>query len=182
MSGECVFLGSVSSQQRFGVMDIKALGMSQLWGLGQTVLQLRVTALFYLENSRKIRPGGMRACWPKDAKRRAPQCVGEREGDPQALGSYFSTVFLPLGLLCVHWASEECCLCPWGPHSGPRTFLCSIFVSLSCLLATAIWTLVSCSNYLTLLSFPPLTRILHSCEKQSSAVRLTCGPNLALWT
>ena len=30
----------VSSQQRFGVMDIKALGASQLLGLGQTVLQL----------------------------------------------------------------------------------------------------------------------------------------------
>ena len=28
----------VSSQQRFGVMDIKALGASQLLGLGQTVL------------------------------------------------------------------------------------------------------------------------------------------------
>ena len=62
MSGECVLLGSVSSQQRFGVTDIKALGVSQLSGLGQTVLwlldksalQLRVTALFYLESSRKI--------------------------------------------------------------------------------------------------------------------------------
>ena len=30
----------VSSQQRFGVTDIKALGVSQLLGLGQTVLQL----------------------------------------------------------------------------------------------------------------------------------------------
>ena len=30
----------VSSQQRFGVMDIKALGASQLLGLGQTMLQL----------------------------------------------------------------------------------------------------------------------------------------------
>ena len=29
----------VSSQQRFGVMDIKALGVSQLSGLGQTVRQ-----------------------------------------------------------------------------------------------------------------------------------------------
>ena len=38
LSGECVLLGSVSSQQRFGVMDIKALGASQLSGLGQTVL------------------------------------------------------------------------------------------------------------------------------------------------
>ena len=30
----------VSSQQRFGAMDIKALGASQFSGLGQTVLQL----------------------------------------------------------------------------------------------------------------------------------------------
>ena len=29
----------VSSQQRFGAMDIKALGVSQLSGLGQIVLQ-----------------------------------------------------------------------------------------------------------------------------------------------
>ena len=38
LSGECMLLGSVSSQQRFGVTDIKALGVSQLSGLGQTVL------------------------------------------------------------------------------------------------------------------------------------------------
>jgi len=37
VSGECMLLGSVSSQ-RFGVMDIKALGASQLSGLAQTVL------------------------------------------------------------------------------------------------------------------------------------------------
>ena len=36
----------------------------------RSVLQLRVTAQFYLENSRKIHPRGMRACWPKDTKRR----------------------------------------------------------------------------------------------------------------
>ena len=36
--GECMLLGSVSSQQRFGVTDIKALGVSQLSGLGKTVL------------------------------------------------------------------------------------------------------------------------------------------------
>ena len=40
LSGECMLLGSVSSQQRFGVTDIKALGVSRLSGLGQTVLQL----------------------------------------------------------------------------------------------------------------------------------------------
>ena len=38
VSGECMLLGSVSSQQRFGVMDVKALGVSQLSGLIQTVL------------------------------------------------------------------------------------------------------------------------------------------------
>ena len=47
----------VSSQQRFGATDIKALGASQLSGLGQTVCvialrQISVTALFYLEDSR----------------------------------------------------------------------------------------------------------------------------------
>ena len=40
VSGEGMLLRSVSSQQRFGVMDIKALGASQLLGLGQTVIQL----------------------------------------------------------------------------------------------------------------------------------------------
>ena len=38
LGGECMRLGSVSPQQRFGVTDIKALGASQLSGLGQTVL------------------------------------------------------------------------------------------------------------------------------------------------
>ena len=33
-----MLLGSVLSQQRFGAMDIKDLGASQLLGLGQTVL------------------------------------------------------------------------------------------------------------------------------------------------
>ena len=38
MSGENILLSSVSSQQRFGVTDIKALSMSQLSGPGQTML------------------------------------------------------------------------------------------------------------------------------------------------
>ena len=38
LSGECMRLSSVSSQQRFGVTDIKVLGLSQLSGLGQTML------------------------------------------------------------------------------------------------------------------------------------------------
>ena len=43
------------------------------------MLQFSVTALFYLDNSRKIHLRGMRARQPKDAKRRAPHHVGERE-------------------------------------------------------------------------------------------------------
>ena len=74
------------------------------------MLQLHVTALFYLENSRKIHPRGVRACRPKDAKRRAPQCVWEG-GRERALWLLFLYVFfLPLGLPYVNWASQECCL------------------------------------------------------------------------
>ena len=38
LSSECMLLGSVSSLQRFEVMDIQALCVSQFSGLGQTVL------------------------------------------------------------------------------------------------------------------------------------------------
>ena len=102
LSGECMLLGSVSSQQRFGVRDIKALKVSQLSGLGQTalylldksVLQLHVSALFYLDNSRKIHPRGMRACLPKDANRRVPQCAEEKE-TPSPLAPLFICIFSP---------------------------------------------------------------------------------------
>ena len=99
----------VSSQQRFGVMDIKAPpGMSQLSGLGQTVLQLldksvlqlRITALFYLQDRRKIHLWGVRARQSKDVKRRAPHHTGEREGE-EPLTPLFICFFLPPGpVLC----------------------------------------------------------------------------------
>ena len=58
LSGECNRLGSVSSQQKFEAMDIKALGASQLldrpcyssWFSNRPVIalrQIRVTALIY---------------------------------------------------------------------------------------------------------------------------------------
>ena len=37
MSGKCMLLGFVSSQQRFEVTDIKALSVSQILDLGQTI-------------------------------------------------------------------------------------------------------------------------------------------------
>ena len=79
------------------------------------MLQLHVTALFYLENSRRIHPWGMRACRPKDVKRRVwrsvPVCRRERERmRERALWLFFLCFFLSLDLPCVNWASQECCL------------------------------------------------------------------------
>ena len=102
MSGECNLLGSVSSQQKFEAMDIKALTCPSSWADRVIALrQISVTAQFYLENSRKIHPPGMRACQPKEAKRR------ERPGP---LAPLFICFFLPTGLRYVNCASQECCL------------------------------------------------------------------------
>ena len=101
--------------------------------------QISVTAPFYLDNSRKIHPRGVRACWPKDAKRRTPHCAGwrgERERE-RALWLLFLYVF-PSPWVCpmqTGLAKNAVCF-TWGP----QTFLCSIFAgfSLPCLSATAI--------------------------------------------
>ena len=54
----------VSSRQRFGATDIKALGVTALGSWTNRVIALRqisVTALFYLEDSRRIHPRSVRA-------------------------------------------------------------------------------------------------------------------------
>ena len=105
LSGECNFFASVSSQQRFEEMDIKALGASQLsdspWYSSQTYQ-------FYLENK------GMptQKTWREQPERetegeRQWAWVGER---PPALWLLFLCFFLPLGLPYVNCASQECCL------------------------------------------------------------------------
>ena len=71
--------------------------------------QISVTALFYLENRRRIHARGKRACRPKDMKRRAPQHAGgggwgDKESVPWLLFLY--VFFLPLGLPCVNWTSQ----------------------------------------------------------------------------
>ena len=68
--------------------------------------QISVTALFYLEDSRKIHLQGIRACRSKDTRRRAPQYAGERESWLWLLYLYVS---LSLGLPYVNWAGQECC-------------------------------------------------------------------------
>ena len=96
---------------------------------------------------RKIHPWGLRVGQPKrQEEKRSPWL--------NFCSSFYIFFFLPLSLAYVDWASQEDCCFTWGSHSGPRTFLCSIFLgfSLLCLLATAIWTPFSYSNYLTLWS------------------------------
>ena len=69
------------------------------------MLQLSVTALFYLEDSRKIHLRGVRARRSKDTRRRAPQRVEERERErererEQALALLFVCLSLPGPVLC----------------------------------------------------------------------------------
>ena len=80
--------------------------------------QISVTALFYLDNSRKIHLRGVMARRSKDAKRRTLQCAGEREkekvyahGDGVGVGGeralwllFLYVFFFPLGLPYANWA------------------------------------------------------------------------------
>ena len=99
--------------------------------------QISVTAVFYLEDSRKIHLWGVRARRSKDTKRRAPQGAGERESPLAPLFLCFS---FPPGLLYVNWISQECCLFYLRSSLQYSDLLCSIFMgfSLPCLLATVI--------------------------------------------
>ena len=56
--------------------------------------QISVTALFYLEDSRKIHLWGVRARWPKDTRWRVPQRAGERASE-LALAPLFTCLSLP---------------------------------------------------------------------------------------
>ena len=61
--------------------------------------QSSVTALFYLEDGRKIHLRGVRARGSKDARRRAPQRAGERERE-LASAPLFICFSLPGPVLC----------------------------------------------------------------------------------
>ena len=117
----------VLSQQRFGVMDIKALGVSQRvtalgsWTNRATALrQISVTALFYLEDSRRIQDSKRRewrSAWGgrkrerERERERACACTRERESLRKLFGSSFYMFFsstwacpMQIGL------RQECCL------------------------------------------------------------------------
>ena len=130
--GVCNFLGSVSSQQKRWT-SVKALGQALSQLLGRSVLQLCVAAQFYLENKGKYILEAWGHADPKDTERR------ER---PPAFWLLFLYVFFSSPWACPMWTglTRSAVCSTWGPHSGPRTFLCSVSAgfSLPCLLATAI--------------------------------------------
>ena len=106
----------------------------------------RVIAQCYssiLEDSRKIHLWGVRARRSKDTRR-------EKE---LALAPLFIYVYLSLGLSCVNWASQECCL--FSLRSSLRSSDLLLFhfagFSLPCLYPPPLWTPLPCSTYLTLL-------------------------------
>ena len=115
---ECNFLGFVSSQQKFEVMDVKALGTSQLSD--------SVTAQFYLDKGKYILEAWGHAD-PKDTKRRERESMHAWERDPGLLAPLFICFFLPLGLPYVIGLARSAVCSTWGPRSRPWTFLSSIF-------------------------------------------------------
>ena len=102
LSGECNFLGSVSSQQRFEAMDIKALGASQL---SDSPCYSSLTDQFYLETKEKYILKAWGHAHPKDEKERERErdreCTRrgekERERDPGPLAPLFICFFPPPG-------------------------------------------------------------------------------------
>ena len=111
MSGECVF-------PQFCLITMKISNNGPALQLSDgSVLQLHVTAQFYLENKGKYILEVWGHANPKDLKRKerkresTPKRVRVNERAP-ALWLLFLYVFflLPLGLSYVNWASQEFCL------------------------------------------------------------------------
>ena len=131
LSWECV-ISSVLSHHNKNLKrrDVKALRQTMSQLSDRSVLQLHVAARFYLENKRKTHPRGMRACWLERRKE-------ERERDPALWLILLYVLFSsPLGLTCVNWASQECCLFYLRPSLQssldlPLFYFLGLFPSLS---------------------------------------------------
>ena len=111
----------------------------------------------------------------KTTRRRAPQCVGERESE-LALALLFIRLSLPGPVLCKLGQPG---VFTRGPHSCPRTFFCFIFAgfSLPCLVATTIL------DSFPLFYLPNTSQLwIHVCETASSApVIMTATLCLCIW-
>ena len=133
MSRECMFLDSLSRHNKdLEWWTLKAprrvtalrswidrvIALRSQMDHVTALTQISVTALFYLEDSRKIHLWGMRAHGSKDTRRRAPQRAGERE---LALAPLFICLSLPGPVLCKLGQPGVLCLLPevLTPVLGP---------------------------------------------------------------
>ena len=106
VSGECVISSVLSHHSK----NLK-------WWVG------RCYSSVLIGKQRKRDPRGVRVGRPKRCE--------EKKSPWLTFGSSFCTFFLlPLSLPCVNWASQEGCF-TWDSHSGPWTFLCSMFMGFS---------------------------------------------------
>ena len=122
----------VSSRQRFGATDIKALGVTALgsWTNRATALrQISVTAPFYLEDSRRIQDSKgreWRSAWGGSMRERERERMHTRgrESVRKHFGSSFCMFFPPPGpALCKLGLARSAVCSAWSLHSGPWTFL-----------------------------------------------------------
>ena len=97
--------------------------------------QISVTALFYLEDSRRIHPrrreesGGERG-GERDEGRERERAYAHTGEEERALGSFFNMFSSPWACPMQIGLRQECCS-TWGSQSGPRTFLWPSFVLFS---------------------------------------------------
>ena len=151
MSGECILLGSISSQQKFEAKDVRALRMSQLpdrlcyssrvldrpcWcsqissrpcyssQTDQCYNSVLSSISFRKQENTPLRCEGMPT----------QRCEEKRRG-PQPFGSSFYMFFPTQGLPYVNWASQKCCSFSlrsslWSSDL-PLFYFCGIFPFLS---------------------------------------------------
>ena len=128
VSGQCIRLRSVSSQQKFEATGRQILSVSQLSDRPCYSSQVSNTPCYSSQRDqwyrsyyssilfRKwqentfLRHEGMPTQRHEEKKGRTHQSVGVGERDPWPFGFSFYKFFLPLGLPYVKWASQECCL------------------------------------------------------------------------
>ena len=150
LSGECMLLGSVSSQQGFGVTDIKApsachssqVSNRPCYSSQTNQCYSSVSQLYFIQKIAGKPIFETRGhVDPKMRREEHPSVRKERE---RALWLLFLYIFFfPLGLPYANWAQSGVLFyLKFSLRSLdlPLTFLCSIFAgfSLPCLLATAI--------------------------------------------
>ena len=115
MSRECMFLGSLSRHNK----DLERRTLKpprHVTALGSwtnrviALRQISVTAVFYLEDTRRIHPRSVLACQPKEKRLEKRVGEGEREKEGRQVGEREKALwllllcfFLGLGLPYANW-------------------------------------------------------------------------------